>query len=113
MTTVQPKERKNERRSSGLGSSVGCASDWYSGGRGFDPPVWQHSFVEIGHEISATAIFSLPLFQVRQLSFTGERMCTKYWLSRPVSLFDRIDMALVVDGDVKTHSNIQIVRMNE
>ena len=28
-----------------------------------------------------TAILSLPLIQVRQLSVTGERMCTKYWLT--------------------------------
>ena len=40
----------------GPGSSVGCAYDWYSGGRGFDPPVWQHSFVEMGHELIFMAI---------------------------------------------------------
>ena len=40
--------------------------DWYSGGRGFDPPVRQHSFVEMGHEIISTAILSLPLIQVGQ-----------------------------------------------
>ena len=50
--------------------------DWYSIGRGFDPPVRQHSYVEIGHEIISTAIISLPLIQVGQLSVTGERMCT-------------------------------------
>ena len=33
------------------GSSVRCASAWYADGRGFDPHVRQHSFVEIGHEI--------------------------------------------------------------
>ena len=32
-------------------SSVGCASTWYVDGCGFNPPVQQHSFVEIGHEI--------------------------------------------------------------
>ena len=36
----------------GSGSSIGCASDWYSGGRGFAPKVPRHSFVEIGHEMS-------------------------------------------------------------
>ena len=41
-----------------------------------DPPVGQHSFVEMGHEIISTAIFSLALTQVGQLSVTGERMCT-------------------------------------
>ena len=30
----------------------------YSGGCGFDPPVRQHSFMEIGHEILSTPIFS-------------------------------------------------------
>ena len=50
--------------------------DWYSGGRVFDPPVRQHFFLETGHEIISTAIISLPLIQVGQLSVTGERMCT-------------------------------------
>ena len=51
----------------GLGSSVGCASDWYR----------QHSFVEVDHEIFSTVILSLPLIQGRQLlSVSGERMCT-------------------------------------
>ena len=48
----------------GPGSSVGCASAWYSDGCGFDPRVRQHSYVEIGHEIISTAILSLPLIQV-------------------------------------------------
>ena len=34
--------------SAGSGSSVGCASNWYSGDCGFNPPVRQHSFMEIG-----------------------------------------------------------------
>ena len=58
-------------------STVGCVSEWYSGGHEFDLPVRQHSFAEIGHEIISTAILSLPLIQVGQLSITGERMCTK------------------------------------
>ena len=33
-------------------------------------------FVEMGHEIFSTAILSLALIQVGQLSVTGERMCT-------------------------------------
>ena len=36
----------------------------------------QHYFVEMGHEIISTAILSLLMIQVRQLSITGERMCT-------------------------------------
>ena len=63
----------------GCGSSVGYTSAWYADGRGFDPHVWQHSFVEMGHKIVYTAIFSLPLIQEGQLSVTGERKCIKYW----------------------------------
>ena len=39
-------------------------------------PEWQHSFVEIDHEIFSTVILSLPLIQEGQLSVSGERMCT-------------------------------------
>ena len=60
-----------------LGGSVGCASDWRPGGRGFDPRRGrQHSFVETDHEIFSTVILSLPLIQEGQLSVSGERMCT-------------------------------------
>ena len=41
----------------------------------------KHSFVENGHEIISTAILSLLLIQVGQLSVTGERICTKYRLT--------------------------------
>ena len=34
-----------------------------------------------GDEIISMAILSLPLIQVGQLSVTGERMRTKYWLT--------------------------------
>ena len=61
----------------GRGSSVGCVSSWYADGRGFDPHVRLHSFVEIGDEIISTAILPLLLIQEEQLSVTGERMCTK------------------------------------
>ena len=57
--------------STGPGSSVGCASAWHADNRGFDPRVWQHSFVEIGHEIISTTILSLPLIQVGQLMSKG------------------------------------------
>ena len=61
----------------GLGGSVGCASDWRPGGRGFDPRRGrQHFFVEIDHEIFSTVILSLPLIQEGQLSVSVERMCT-------------------------------------
>ena len=57
----------------GLGSSVGCTSDWRPGGRGFDPrPGPQHSFVEIDHEIFSMVILSLQLIQEGQLSISGK-----------------------------------------
>ena len=59
-------------------SLIGCAAGWYSGGRGFDLPVRQHYFEEIGHEIISTAILFLPLIQVGQLVVTGGRMGTGY-----------------------------------
>ena len=52
----------------GCGSSV--ESTWYADGRGFDPHVQQHSFVEIGYEIISTAILSLLLIPDGQLSVT-------------------------------------------
>ena len=52
-------------------------SDWKPGAHGFNPRRgWQHSFVEIDHEIFSTVILSLPLIQEGQLSVSGERMCT-------------------------------------
>ena len=47
----------------GPSSSVGCASAWSADGRGFDPPVRQYSFVEIGHEIIYTAILPSRWFK--------------------------------------------------
>ena len=40
------------------------------------------TFVKMGHEIISSAIFALPLVQLQagQLSVTGERMCTSWWL---------------------------------
>ena len=56
----------------GSGSSVECASDWYSWGSQarIDSSTRQHSFVEIGHEIVSTTILSQPLYQVGQLPAT-------------------------------------------
>ena len=65
----------------GLGSSVECAFDWWSGDREFAAPVRQHSFVEIDHETFSTVILSLLLIQEGKLSVACERMCTEYWLT--------------------------------
>ena len=54
--------------------AAGCTSAWHVDCRGFDPWVRQHSFMETGHEIISTAILSLPLIQVGQLSVTGKTM---------------------------------------
>ena len=52
-------------------------SEWRPGGCGFNPRRgWQHSFVEIDHEIFSMVILSLPLIQEGQLSVSGKRMCT-------------------------------------
>ena len=81
ITSTEPYSFHQQNTEASASSSVRCASDWYSGGRGFDPPVQQHSFVEIGHEIISIAILFLPQIQVGQLSVTGERICTKNYLT--------------------------------
>ena len=58
-------------------AQLDAPSDWRPGGRRFNPHRgWQHSFVEIDHEIFSTVILSLPLIQEGHLSVSGERMCT-------------------------------------
>ena len=58
-------------------AQLDAPSDWRPGGRGFNPRRgWQHSFVEIDHEIFSTVILSLSLIQEGQLSVSGKRMCT-------------------------------------
>ena len=67
----------NSHEMASLSGSVGCASDWRTGGHGLKPRRGrQHSFVEIDHEIFSTVILSLPLIQEGQLSVSGKRMCT-------------------------------------
>ena len=58
------------------------------GGHGFNPRQgWQHSFVEIDHEIFSMVILSLPLIQEGQFSVSGKRMCTSTgYLLRGLSL---------------------------
>ena len=58
-------------------AQLDAPSDWRLGGRGFNPRQGrQYSFMEIDHEIFSTGILSLRLIQERQLSVSGERMCT-------------------------------------
>ena len=60
-----------------LDGSVECASDWRSGGHGFNPRrVLQQSFVEIDHERFSMVILSILLIQEGQLSVSAERICT-------------------------------------
>ena len=75
-----------------------------------DPPVRQHSFVEMCHEIISTAILSLALIQAGQLSVTGEKdlhiilvNCLGLSLSRKVwfKVTDCLDITLGVNWDVK------------
>ena len=56
---------------------LGCASDWWSGGCGFNP-CWVANILlwRFDHEIFSTVILSLPLIHEGQLSVSGERMCT-------------------------------------
>ena len=74
--------------------------DWYSRSRGFDSPVRQHSFMEIGHKIISTSIISLPLIQVGQLLAKG---CAHNTVQEKcgLRLTDCLDMTLVVHWDVK------------
>ena len=57
----------------------GCTSDWYSGGHGFDPQVWQHSFLDIGHKIISMAISSRAV--VMQLLVKGCALSTVNFLN--------------------------------
>ena len=91
----------------GPGSLVGCMSAWHVDGRGFDPQVRQHSFVEIGHNFYG---HSLP-------TADSSNAVVSYWRkyvhlvlvnclgSLPrnsvVRLTDRLNMIIVVDRDVK------------
>ena len=81
---------------------------WFSWGRGFDPPVRQHSFVEMGYEITYTAILSLALIQVGQLLAkgcahnTGQLFRSKSVQKKCCSrLTDCLNITLVVHWDVK------------
>ena len=63
-----------------LGGSVGCASDWRPGGRGFNPRRGrQHSFMEIDHEIFSAVILS-RWFKKGSCQFLAKE-CAQYWLT--------------------------------
>ena len=61
------------------GSSIGSVSAWHASGPEFDAQVRDIRSWRLGHEKKSTAILPLPLIQEKQLSVTGERMCTKNW----------------------------------
>ena len=61
----------------------------------------KHSFVKIGHEIFSTAIISLLLIQVGQLSVTCERMGTKYWLT----VFKKVSRKVQEEPQAETTAN--------
>ena len=65
--------RQHSFMEAGLGGSVGCMSDWFSGGCWFDWLDQQNSFI---HELFSRVILSLPLIQDGQLSVSGKRMYT-------------------------------------
>ena len=60
-------------------AQLAVPSDWRPGGRGFNPRRgWQHSVVEIDHEIFSTVILSLPL--IGSCQFLAKE-CAQYWLT--------------------------------
>ena len=75
----------------------------------FDPHIWQHSFVEFGHEIISTAILSLLLIQDGQFSITGERTCIKYWYKRPSPYVTSFRRRFFKYNHVMTHPHSNII----
>ena len=66
-----------QQENADLGVSVGCASDWWSGGCRFDPSQVSNILSwRFDHEIFCKVILSLPLIQEGHLSVSGKRMCT-------------------------------------
>ena len=65
----------------GLGSSVRCVPNWWSGGRGFVALIRHHSFVEIDYEIFSVVILSLLLIQEEQFVNYRRKKGTEYWLT--------------------------------
>ena len=76
MTLFNQNYRLNEEMPA-LVAQLDAPSNWRPGGGGINRRRgWQHSFMEIDHEIFSMVILSLPLIQEGQLSVSGERMCT-------------------------------------
>ena len=64
-----------------LGGSVGCASAWRSGGRGFDPRRdRQHSFLEIDLKYFLQSFSLFRWFKKGNCQFLAKE-CAQYWLT--------------------------------
>ena len=62
---------------SDLSGSVGCPSDWWSGGCGFNPSrVRQHSTMEIDYEVFLRSFSTFRWCKKGSSQFSGKRMCT-------------------------------------
>ena len=60
-----------------ISGSVGCSSNWWSEGRGFEPrQVGNILSWRFDYEIFSLVILSLLLIQEGQLSVSDEKMCT-------------------------------------
>ena len=101
----------------GLGGSIRCGSDWWSGGGRFDPcRVKQHSFMEIDHEIFYTFILCLPLI-LEQLSVSSKRMCARTGLtgllnSKPTNQYPR-NCGYVLNGYKTTLDHVRFPLLSE
>ena len=78
LETTKNDPQENHWGWDGLGGSIGCAIRLETRRSQVQTPLryWQHSFMEIDHEIFSKVILSLLLIQEGQLSVSGERMCT-------------------------------------
>ena len=61
-----------------MGAIARFASAWYADSRGFDPHVWQHSFVEFVHEINSTAILSFLRIQGGSCQLLAKECALQY-----------------------------------
>ena len=77
--TVYAKVYQNIPRQGTVARSEASSLGMQASGPELDPHVRHILSWRLRHENISTAILPLPLVQEEQLSFTGERMCTKYW----------------------------------